>query len=115
MLMSILGKFGLCAVPLGVILAILPLLLSDVESDYDQVQASCNKTLQNYQLQCTEISPELKELYRTSGVMVLRRVLPPELIADLVEEAQCRFQAKTATSKKWAFFARNVWMDSEAP
>lgn len=113
-LMSILVKFGIWAVPLGVVLAFLPLLYqTEFEStDFAYVQETCNRTLGSYKLQCPNISSDLKELFKSHGVVVLRQVLPPELIEDLIGEVQCRFRPKEK-SRSWALFARNVWMDSE--
>ena len=92
--MSILVKFGIWAVPLGVVLAFLPLLYqTEFEStDFDYVQETCNRTLGSYKLQCPNISSDLKELFKSHGVVVLRQVLPPELIEDLIGEVQCRFR-----------------------
>ena len=115
-LMSILVKFGIWAVPLGVVLAFLPLLYqTEFEStELYYVQETCNRTLGSYKLQCPNISSDLKELFKSHGVVVLRQVLPPELIEDLIGEVQCRFRPKEK-SRSWALFARNVWMDSEVP
>ena len=115
--MSFFLKFGLCVVPLGVVLAVLPLLYQRTHefTDYDYVEetSKCNKRLGDYKLRCLEIAGELKDLFNSHGVVVLRQVLPKELLEDLVEEVQCRFQPKAEKSRKWAIFARNLWMDSE--
>ena len=45
-----------------------------------------NKTLGTYELPCPEISKDLKELFKTHGVVVLRDVFPPDLLEDLMQE-----------------------------
>lgn len=45
-----------------------------------------NKTLGTYELRCPEISKDLKELFKTHGVVVLRDVFPPDLLEDLLQD-----------------------------
>lgn len=101
---------------LGVYLAALPYfyarLLGHSWFSEDYLRESCNKTLGTYELRCPEISKDLKELFKTHGVVVLRDVFPPDLLEDLLQEARCRLRPN-AESTNFAFSARNVWMDSE--
>ena len=46
-----------------------------------------NKTFGTYELRCPEISKDLKELFKTHGVVVLRDVFPPDLLEDLIQDS----------------------------